>query len=454
MAASTVPGGVAAAGPRLPARGRARQPGRAGRVPVRHAAAHRARVRAARSRCPPRACTGPRGTAAGPADRGDRVLPGARGVREHRLRGRAGRRGARRRAATPGACTARRCARPGRRSTNCSAGADALIVTVLAAGGTVAGDASAGGDDDAWDVAALAALDVPVLQALCLTSPRAAWAASSAALTPMDAAMQVAMPEFDGRLITVPFSFKEAGRGRSAGVRGGPGAGGAGGRDRAGARPAAAHPARAAAAGDHAVVLPDQARPGRQRGRAGHPGLGRGAAAGAARGGLRHRRRVPRGRRHADPRADRGGRARRRVAHRGAAGRGADAGARGAVRANGSRHCRRRCATAVREHWGDPPGEPLRRRRRDRAGRAAVRQRGADDPAAARVRREPGGHLPRPGPAAVAPLPGGLPLAGRRSSARTRWCTWASTAPASGCPARASACPRSARPTRCSATCR
>jgi cobaltochelatase CobN len=90
-------------------------------------------------------------------------------------------------------------------------GADALIVTVLAAGGTVAGDAGAGGDSDAWDVAALAALDVPVLQALCLTSPQAAWAASSAALTPMDAAMQVAVPEFDGRLITVPFSFKEAG---------------------------------------------------------------------------------------------------------------------------------------------------------------------------------------------------------------------------------------------------
>ncbi|MGH3122469.1 MAG: cobaltochelatase subunit CobN, partial [Streptosporangiaceae bacterium] len=89
-------------------------------------------------------------------------------------------------------------------------GVDAVIVTVLAAGGTVAAGAAAGGDD-AWDVAALAALDVPVLQALCLTTPRKTWAASSAALTPMDAAMQVAVPEFDGRLITVPFSFKEAG---------------------------------------------------------------------------------------------------------------------------------------------------------------------------------------------------------------------------------------------------
>src|SRR5579859_312107 len=89
------------------------------------------------------------------------------------------------------------------------AGVDALIVTVLAAGGAVASDAAAGGDDDAWDVAALAELDVPVLQALCLTSSRAAWLDSAAALTPMDAAMQVAVPEFDGRLITVPFSFKE-----------------------------------------------------------------------------------------------------------------------------------------------------------------------------------------------------------------------------------------------------
>ncbi len=90
-------------------------------------------------------------------------------------------------------------------------GVDAVIVTVLAAGGTVAGDATAGGDEDAWDVAAMAALDVPVLQGLCLTASRAAWQGSAAALTPMDAAMQVAVPEFDGRLITVPFSFKEAG---------------------------------------------------------------------------------------------------------------------------------------------------------------------------------------------------------------------------------------------------
>ncbi|MGH3628316.1 MAG: cobaltochelatase subunit CobN, partial [Sciscionella sp.] len=88
---------------------------------------------------------------------------------------------------------------------------DAIIATVLAAGGAVAADASAGGDEDAWDAGALAALDVPVLQGLVLTGSRAAWVTSGAALTPMDAGMQVAIPEFDGRLIGVPFSFKEAG---------------------------------------------------------------------------------------------------------------------------------------------------------------------------------------------------------------------------------------------------
>jgi cobaltochelatase CobN len=86
---------------------------------------------------------------------------------------------------------------------------DALVVTVLAAGGSVAADASAGGVEDAWDVGALAALDVPVLQGLCLTSTREQWASSDAGISPLDAAMQVAIPEFDGRLVTVPFSFKQ-----------------------------------------------------------------------------------------------------------------------------------------------------------------------------------------------------------------------------------------------------
>ncbi|TSB22435.1 cobaltochelatase subunit CobN [Streptomyces benahoarensis] len=87
--------------------------------------------------------------------------------------------------------------------------ADALVTTVLAAGGTKPAEASAGGDDESWDAGALAALDVPILQALCLTGNRAAWEESDEGLSPLDAATQIAVPEFDGRLITVPFSFKE-----------------------------------------------------------------------------------------------------------------------------------------------------------------------------------------------------------------------------------------------------
>ncbi|MFI9050411.1 cobaltochelatase subunit CobN [Streptomyces sp. NPDC053427] len=87
--------------------------------------------------------------------------------------------------------------------------ADAIVTTVLAAGGTKPAEASAGGDDESWDAGALAALDVPILQALCLTGSRAAWEANDEGLSPLDAASQIAVPEFDGRLITVPFSFKE-----------------------------------------------------------------------------------------------------------------------------------------------------------------------------------------------------------------------------------------------------
>ncbi|SDK69278.1 cobaltochelatase CobN subunit [Nocardioides sp. YR527] len=86
---------------------------------------------------------------------------------------------------------------------------DALIVTVLAAGGSVPASASAGGEDEAWDVERMAALDIPVLQGLCLTSSRAEWEASDDGVTPLDSANQIAIPEFDGRIITAPFSFKE-----------------------------------------------------------------------------------------------------------------------------------------------------------------------------------------------------------------------------------------------------
>ena len=87
--------------------------------------------------------------------------------------------------------------------------ADAMITTVLAAGGVTPATVTAGGNDDAWNVAHLAALDIPILQGLCLTSSRAQWQDNDDGMSPLDVATQVAVPEFDGRIITVPFSFKE-----------------------------------------------------------------------------------------------------------------------------------------------------------------------------------------------------------------------------------------------------
>jgi cobaltochelatase CobN len=87
--------------------------------------------------------------------------------------------------------------------------ADALVTTVLAAGGAVPAEVGAGGTDDQWNVAHLAALDVPILQGLCLTSSRGKWMGNDDGMSPLDVATQVAVPEFDGRIVTVPFSFKE-----------------------------------------------------------------------------------------------------------------------------------------------------------------------------------------------------------------------------------------------------
>jgi len=60
-----------------------------------------------------------------------------------------------------------------------------------------------------WSVEFLDRLNVPILQAVNATSPRAQWQAASGGLSPIDTAMNVAMPEFDGRIVTVPISFKE-----------------------------------------------------------------------------------------------------------------------------------------------------------------------------------------------------------------------------------------------------
>lgn len=52
-------------------------------------------------------------------------------------------------------------------------------------------------------------LNVPVLQAIVCTTSFKEWSESALGLTPLDVAMNVALPEFDGRIISVPISFKE-----------------------------------------------------------------------------------------------------------------------------------------------------------------------------------------------------------------------------------------------------
>ncbi|CAM5709661.1 hypothetical protein SFUMM280S_08107 [Streptomyces fumanus] len=221
--------------------------------------------------------------------------------------------------------------------------ADALIATVLAAGGTRYPPGSAGGDEESWDIGALADLDVPVLQGLCLTSSRAAGEASDAALSPMDAAMQVAIPEFDGRLITVPFSARSRAPTRC--------------------RCTSPTPARAARVAGIAVrhaalrhkpnaekklalvftAYPTKhSRVGNAVGLDTH-GLGGWPGAGRAAGRRVRADRVPVGRRRADPPADRGGPARRRVADRGATGRRARAVCRWPTTGPGSTSSTRRC---------------------------------------------------------------------------------------------------------------
>ena len=60
-----------------------------------------------------------------------------------------------------------------------------------------------------WSQELLDRLDIPIIQAIVSTGSRAEWQESSLGLGPIDTAMNVAFPEFDGRIITVPVSFKE-----------------------------------------------------------------------------------------------------------------------------------------------------------------------------------------------------------------------------------------------------
>ncbi len=82
-------------------------------------------------------------------------------------------------------------------------GVDVLVTTVLAMGG------AAPTDPDGWSVPQLAELRVPVLQAPSCNRSRDEWAGDDAGLSPLDVAMGVAIPEFDGRIVGPAFSFKE-----------------------------------------------------------------------------------------------------------------------------------------------------------------------------------------------------------------------------------------------------
>jgi cobaltochelatase CobN len=85
-------------------------------------------------------------------------------------------------------------------------GVDTIIATTSFAMGQVNAD---GPTQAGWSVTALERLGVPVLQAVTVGSGYAQWEASPRGLSPIETAMNVALPEFDGRIITVPISFKE-----------------------------------------------------------------------------------------------------------------------------------------------------------------------------------------------------------------------------------------------------
>ncbi|GAC1545919.1 MAG: cobaltochelatase subunit CobN [Herpetosiphon sp.] len=83
---------------------------------------------------------------------------------------------------------------------------DSIISTLsFALGGVNPDGPTLGG----WEVQLLSTIDVPVIQAIVSSSSHREWQRSGRGLGPVDTAMNVAIPEFDGRIITVPISFKE-----------------------------------------------------------------------------------------------------------------------------------------------------------------------------------------------------------------------------------------------------
>ena len=72
------------------------------------------------------------------------------------------------------------------------------------------GEVNTGSVTEAGDaIDSLTQLGIPVLQAIASGMPRGAWEGSRRGLNSLDTAVNVAIPEFDGRIITIPISFKE-----------------------------------------------------------------------------------------------------------------------------------------------------------------------------------------------------------------------------------------------------
>jgi cobaltochelatase CobN len=83
---------------------------------------------------------------------------------------------------------------------------DAIITTMSFAVGSVPPFKE---NEHLWEAEIFMHLNVPILQAIAASNSREQWRLSARGLSPLDTAMNIALPEFDGRIITVPVSFKE-----------------------------------------------------------------------------------------------------------------------------------------------------------------------------------------------------------------------------------------------------
>ena len=283
----------------------------------------------------------------------------------------------------------------------------------------------AGGDDEAWDVARAGRAGRPdPAGPLPDQQPRAAGRPTTTGCRPLDVATQVAVPEFDGRHHHGSVLVQGDRRRRADRLRRRPRARARVAGHRGAARPAA----RTSRPRDKRVALVLSAYPTKHARIGNAVGLDTPASAVALLRAMREAGYdigdIPgvdaRGRRRADPRADRAPAARTRTGSPRSSWPGNPSGSpprdyrdwfatlpadlRDARRASTGARRRASCSSTA-----------AATRRRDRPRRAAVGQRRADGPAAARLRREPGRDLPRPGPAAVPPLPGRLPLAATTS---------------------------------------